>query len=331
MPEISVIICTYNRSSSLKDLLESLLIQEVTEEFTYEVIVVDNNSGDNTKEIVDSYISKFQGRLRYLFEPRQGKPFALNLGIQEARGELLAFTDDDCILEKNYLVEIHKTFKEYGSKIGIVGGKISPKWENSGKQPKWLTEFYPLHKSENIKWQGSDKPERLDEFFLGPLGILDCGSKPFIIDYSQDKRNNQLFYGANIIIRKELLNKFGYFNLDKTLTQDSEICLRLFKAGVKGLYMPQINVYHKINNSKPSYYYKWHYSRGKYDNYEIYSNMKYFQTLEAPIRMIKMTLKLFIKSLFVKSFYQKMFYRLYAFRSFGKTVEIIKSNINNII
>jgi len=80
---ISVIICTYNRCESLKDTLDSLLAQECDGTFNWEVIVVDNNSKDRTKEVVESYMHKFGGKLRYLFEPRQGKSHALNKEIKK--------------------------------------------------------------------------------------------------------------------------------------------------------------------------------------------------------------------------------------------------------
>lgn len=101
---ISVIISTYNRCESLKDTLNSLLTQECDGSFDYEIIVVDNNSKDKTKEVVGNYKQKFNGRLKYLFEPRQGKSFALNTAIQEAKGEIIAFTDDDCITPENWLL-----------------------------------------------------------------------------------------------------------------------------------------------------------------------------------------------------------------------------------
>src|SRR5690348_14604262 len=111
MPKISLIICAYNRAQNVAALLDCLLLQET--DCPFEALVVDNNSNDDTKAVVESYLEKFQGRLRYFFEPRQGKPFALNLGIKESRGEILAFTDDDCLVEKDYIAQINKVFEGY--------------------------------------------------------------------------------------------------------------------------------------------------------------------------------------------------------------------------
>lgn len=108
---ISVIISTYNRCESLKDTLDSLLNQERDDNFDYEVIVVDNNSSDKTKEVVvESYMPQFNGRLRYLFQPKQGKSYALNLAITKADGEIIAFTDDDCIAASDWLLRIKEEF-----------------------------------------------------------------------------------------------------------------------------------------------------------------------------------------------------------------------------
>lgn len=105
---ISVIIPTYNRCDLLKATLTSLLDQYLDPGFVYEVLVIDNNSTDRTKDAVENLLGSFQGRLRYFFEKQQGKSFALNRGLNEARGEILAMTDDDCRLDKNWLVSINE-------------------------------------------------------------------------------------------------------------------------------------------------------------------------------------------------------------------------------
>jgi len=104
MINISVIICTYNRSNSLADTLLCLTKQTYESE-NWELIVVDNNSNDNTKEII-SELSKQLPNLTYKFEPQQGLSYARNLGINSAKGEIIAFTDDDVLPEKDWLVQI---------------------------------------------------------------------------------------------------------------------------------------------------------------------------------------------------------------------------------
>lgn len=118
--KISIVICTYNRAESLKDPLESLLKQQKQDSLDYEVIVVDNNSSDETKRVVESYMALFHGRLRYVFEQRQGLSHARNRGIREARGEVIAFTDDDVIVSENWIASI-KAFMENSDWDGVIG------------------------------------------------------------------------------------------------------------------------------------------------------------------------------------------------------------------
>ena len=108
---ISIIIATYNRRSHLILTLESLLKQQTDASFEYEVIVVDNNSNDATKTAVESEFSKWNGRLKYFLEPNKGKSYAMNKGINESKGQIIAFTDDDVIVDPRWLLNIVKCCK----------------------------------------------------------------------------------------------------------------------------------------------------------------------------------------------------------------------------
>jgi glycosyltransferase involved in cell wall biosynthesis len=92
--DLSVVICTYNRSSLLVRALESLEFQEPAD-LAYEVLVVDNNSSDDTRNVAQHFVEKRPPRFRYIFEPKQGLSYARNAGIANARAEDIAFTDDD--------------------------------------------------------------------------------------------------------------------------------------------------------------------------------------------------------------------------------------------
>src|ERR1700733_6639045 len=93
--EVTVIVCTYNRGQSLAEALDSVAKSTLPEAVAWEVLVVDNNSTDQTRDVVEKVCSRVPGRFRYLLESRPGKLHALNAAIREARGDVLAFMDDD--------------------------------------------------------------------------------------------------------------------------------------------------------------------------------------------------------------------------------------------
>lgn len=112
---ISVLITTRNRAKILNQCLKSLVQQSRKPD---EIVVVDNSSWDNTREIVESF-KKFQ--VRYFFEKNIGIAYGRNRGLKEAKGEIFAFIDDDCTASKNWLKAIEKTFKRDKNIVGIVG------------------------------------------------------------------------------------------------------------------------------------------------------------------------------------------------------------------
>src|SRR6185503_17391832 len=185
---ITVIVPTYNRGDIVKDTIECLLKQTTKDEFEYDIIVSDNNSKDDTKQIIAPYLSLYPNKLRYLFEPRQGKSYALNSALKIATGEIIACVDDDCFLEEDYLWHINRVFKQYGSEVGVMGGKIFPKWIG-GEYPQWLNKIFAqsaIFENGTLNW------EKIG--FEGTLGILDFGEKPFVLDYSQENHHELQFY-----------------------------------------------------------------------------------------------------------------------------------------
>jgi glycosyltransferase involved in cell wall biosynthesis len=131
---ITVAICTHNNAALLAGTLDSLLSM-TTPELDYEVLVVDNNSGDHTSQVVDAYGPRFGGKFRSTFEPQLGLSHARNRALKEARGDIVAFIDDDVEVAPDWLSAVEQAFRTHGA--SVVGGKsylILP-----GPRPAWLT------------------------------------------------------------------------------------------------------------------------------------------------------------------------------------------------
>src|SRR5512135_3394307 len=134
-PRASVIICTWNRAKSLAVTLESIERSELPASVSWEVLIVDNNSKDDTKAVFEQFQRRQPQRYRYVFEPRQGKSFALNTAIDNARGAILVFTDDDVTVDPHWLAETVAIFDR--QPCAGVGGKIVDAW--TSKKPDWLS------------------------------------------------------------------------------------------------------------------------------------------------------------------------------------------------
>src|SRR5215216_2566932 len=120
--DISVIISTYNRCDMLSSAIEKLLAQE-RERVAYEIIIVDNNSTDRTREVVESFIARGHSNLRYVFEPRQGISYGRNTGIANSKSGIIAFTDDDVQVSGNWIASIKQAFDKH-PEVDFAGGRI---------------------------------------------------------------------------------------------------------------------------------------------------------------------------------------------------------------
>jgi len=238
----TVIICTYNRCKSLGKTLESLIKQDCDWGSVAEIIIVDNNSKDATAKLIDSYVSSFKTKLKYLLEARQGKSYALNLAIKASQGEVLVFTDDDVILDPHWLAEIIQFFNE--NEVDVLGGRVLPTYPP--ETPQWVKE---------------------NQFNLrGPIVSYDFGED--IIDYSSGKITD--FIGANVTYKKKVFDKAGLYNTDLgvgrgTLSEDTEMFSRAVKTDQRIFYNGKALVWHPIDPKRTTYSYvaKWNYQHGK--------------------------------------------------------------------
>ena len=213
--KISAIICTHNRSAYLEKAIRSLIDQTLPKE-QYEIIVVDNASTDSMREIVE----RFQAR--YIYEPILGLSQARNTGWQAAKGEYVAYLDDDAIAAPQWLEKILDVFENIKPRPGCVGGRIEPMW--GAERPAWL----------------SDK-------MLGQLTILDWGSDPKFLDAEQ------WIAGANMAFPGKLLEEIGGFctNLGRKgaallSMEENMLRMKINKKGYGCFYEPGAVVKHHI-------------------------------------------------------------------------------------
>ena len=130
---VSVVVPTYNRKEMLKDCLTSLFNQTYPKD-KYEIIVVNDGSTDGTEEVLNEYAKKAPCIFKWFSQENKGPSAARNLGIEHAKGEIICFTDDDCIADERWIENLVKEFTN--EKVGGVGGEIV------AYNPKTLTEKY---------------------------------------------------------------------------------------------------------------------------------------------------------------------------------------------
>ncbi|PYU17266.1 MAG: hypothetical protein DMG37_00420 [Acidobacteria bacterium] len=237
---ITVILCTYNRCRSLQKALSSAAALVLPESVEWEILVVDNNSNDQTRETVKDSIRRYPGRFRYLFEPQPGKSHALNTGIRMSRGDVLAFMDDDVVVHQDWLNKL--TFALHNGEWAGAGGRILPKW--NCPPPRWLA------------------PE--SSRAAGPL-----------VAFHPMPQAGQIFaapIGTNMAFRREMFEKYGNFRIDlgprpgsELRNEDTEFGERLLAAGERLRYEPSAIVFHPVTETrlKKEYFLAWWLNKGE--------------------------------------------------------------------
>jgi len=245
--KISVILCTYNRCDSLAKALNSMTALTLPKGVDWEVLVVDNNSSDRTREIVEKNFCKpYAGRFRYVFEPQQGKTNALNAGIREAQGDILAFTDDDVKVGPTWLQNL--TSALHNSGWAGAGGRVAADW--ACPPPRWLSLEGP--------------------YALGDtLALFDRGNEAHQLSENP--------FGANMACRRIMFEKYGGFRTDlgpragsqePQKSEDAEFGCRLLLAGELLRYEPSAVVHHWVpeNRLQKKYFLKWWFDKGRSDS-----------------------------------------------------------------
>jgi glycosyltransferase involved in cell wall biosynthesis len=232
--DLDVILATRNRCSLLRNALESLLRAEVPAGLRVAITVVDNNSSDETAGVVREF-SYFRERpVRYLRELRTGKSYALNAGIASTMGDLAGFIDDDEQIEATWYARVAEAFQD--PSLDFIGGPYLPRW--AAPAPYWL-------------------PRQA----RGIIGSFEFSDIPR--SYG-DELPGAVMFGGNAVIRRPVLDRVGPYRTDLVLHADQEMFERLLASGARGMYLPQLAIYHLIPRERlqKSYFRKWMWKAG---------------------------------------------------------------------
>jgi glycosyltransferase involved in cell wall biosynthesis len=236
----TIILCTYNRCESLAKALESAAALDLPAPDEWDVLVVDNNSSDQTREVVEGFCRRYPGQFNYVFEPNQGKSYALNSGIHQACGDVIAFLDDDVEVDSGWLRNLTAPLKD--KKWVGAGGRVLPE-----------AGFVPS------RWMDVNSRDG-----LAPLAIFDLGLEAGELEEAP--------FGTNMAFRKEAFEKYGGFRTDlgprpgsEIRNEDSEFSSRLLAAGERLWYEPSAVVYHIIpkNRTRRKYFQVWWFDKGR--------------------------------------------------------------------
>ena len=221
---ISAVLCTRNRARYLRRAIESLVGQSMPDD-RYEIIVVDNASEDETSQVVQEEFREIRN-LRYIYEPIRGLSQARNAALEDARGEYIAYLDDDAVASTQWLAKILNVFDTVKPTPGCVGGRIDLIWERP--RPAWM-------------------PERL----LDGYGRIDWSEKPMFLG------DEQYIGGGNSAYVRRLLREVGGFSTrlgrkPNSLLSNEEILLRrqLETLGHRCYYDPDIRIQHHVLASR---------------------------------------------------------------------------------
>lgn len=246
---ISVLICTYNRSALLRETLSALQQLQPPPDCRVELLVVDNNSSDDTPGTIAEAARMGPFAVVPLRETRQGKSFALNHGLAAATGDVIALTDDDVLPGADWLLRIARAFREHED-LTFTFGKVLPRW-GCLPPPELLT--------------------RRAQDIWGPLAIVDYGDDDAA--YEADSHGQRLPIGANLAFAASALRAIDGWRTDlgkvnNTLIsgEDHEIFVRLRRLGLyRGCYDPLNMVRHYVPPARLTrrYFRQWFYWHGR--------------------------------------------------------------------
>ena len=206
-PTVSIVVPVRNGAATIGELLDSLLKRDYDKN-RLEIVVVDGNSTDGTRDVVVKYPVKL------LIQEGEGLNGGRNTGIKSSRGEIVAFTDADCVVPKDWINKIVENFRD--PQVGCVGGS-SKGWHNDFLSQYADDSIFPTQRI----FKKRQKLDRITLFFNCPAG-------------------------SNMAFRREALEKVGGFDEDIRYGFDEdELVERVCKAGYKMVLDPEVLVWHK--------------------------------------------------------------------------------------
>ncbi len=217
MIRLSIIICTYKREQYILQACHSL-IQQTLDPGKFEIIIVNNNSPDNTEALCKDFIVKNKNLhiLKYAVEKKQGLSNARNKGLELAEGEFITYMDDDAVAEKNFAEKIIDAF-ERNPQYTALGGKVLP--------------IFP----------GNKDPEWLSPYLNGMVTKVDYGE-------TEGDFKKKYPAGCNMSFRRQVFGELENFNSSLTIRSDDKYMFyKLKKNHKKILYVPSLVVHHHID------------------------------------------------------------------------------------
>lgn len=209
---VTVVVCTYNRSQQLRDTLRSMQVLRTGGQFTFDVLVVDNASTDDTQQTLAEEVEQSPIEMRGVYEPTAGVAAARNRGLAEAEGEWIAFCDDDQEADGDWLLELLQMAKD--KQIRIVGGAVKLALPEGAAQPALAVR---RNFGESI------------------------GRKPH--PYSKSVSPGT----GNLLLHRSVIEQVG--NFDENMRQageDTDLFRRIREAGIEAWYNPRAVVWHRI-------------------------------------------------------------------------------------
>lgn len=223
---LTAIICTYNRAKYTGALLESIAANNLAKS-EYEILLVDNNSTDNTHTICKAFAETHKEvNFRYIFEPEQGLSAARNKGIREAQGDIIVYIDDDALVDTDHLRTYADWFAAHPDTMAC-GGPVEPLYET--QEPEWFT---PYTKALLTAW-------------------CNYGSKP------REYPKGCYPSGGNAAFRKKVFEQVGLFNTalgrkgnSLMASEEKDIFDKMHALGMQIKYLPGPVLHHIIPQAK---------------------------------------------------------------------------------